>query len=84
MGKVKEFFRLNKEGMIVGGVVGGISYFVWKEFVPKQMSVLQSSLNVEGLIDKLGVTIEIKTFLLMVFIGVSVGMIVDMIYKPNR
>ena len=82
--KIKNFFKVNKEGMIIGGIVGAIAYFIWRGFVPKQMSILQSSLSPQGLIDKLGVNLEIKTFLFFVFIGISIGLIVDMLYKPNR
>lgn len=78
------FFKRNKEGMIIGSIIGAIAYFIWKGFVPKQMSILSETLSqTNGLIDKIGGNLDLKLFLFFVVVGFSIGMFIDMIYKPK-
>ena len=86
---IKRFMWVNKEGAVVGGIVG---YVVFK-FYPKivnEFFMNQQAVQSIGLIDKvkdfIPVTdfVQFKLMLLFIIIGASLGVLVDMMYKPNR
>lgn len=80
---ITKFFRENQRGMITGGIVGGVTYFLSKNFLVTDFSTLQSGLTVQGLTEQLGITLEIKTLLFFIVFGVIIGMFIDMIWKKK-
>ena len=84
LNKIKYFFKVNKEGMIIGGIVGAIAYFIWKGFIPKQMSILSDTLlQAKGIVDNF-VSLDIKLLLFFILLGITIGAIFDVVYNPKK
>ena len=78
------FLKLKKKEILTGGIVGAVVYLVSKNFVTDQFSTLQSGLSVEVLIDKVGVTLEIKTLIFFIILGILISLLVDGIIKSKK
>jgi len=81
---IKQFFKRNRQGMLIGSIVGGVTYFISRGFLPEMNSTLQSGLSPQGLVDQLGFSIEIKIFLFFVSIGFIIGLLIDAVWKPKK
>ena len=86
---IKRFMWVNKEGAIVGGVVGFLVYKFYPQIVNEFFMTKTAEQSI-GLIDSLKsalpVTdfIQFKIMMVCILIGASVGILIDSIYKPNK
>ena len=78
------FFKRNKEGMIIGGLVGAITYFIWKGLVPQEMSIISDTLSqAKGIIDNI-VNTDIKILLFFILLGITIGTIIDILSNQKK
>lgn len=86
---IKANFKKAREEMLIGGLGGGISYFVYARYNninPLRTFALQS----QGIIDKVWTTlptenlITLKVMFMFIVIGIVVGSIVGVWFNPLK
>ncbi len=74
--QIKSFYKRNQEGILTGGIFGGVFSFISKNVSVTQFSTLQSGLGTEGLIDNLGISPDIKVLLFFIIFGMVIGILI--------
>ena len=80
--QITSYLRQNRNDLIGFGVIGAGVYLFSKNFMPNDMSVLQSSIGGGGLLDKV-VTLEVQTLLLFIFLGIFLGSLISIFVRKR-
>lgn len=74
--QIIKFLKDNTKGIVTGGIVGAVLYFISQNVPAIGLSTLQGGLESTGIIDQLGITLEIKTLLFFIILGIIISLLI--------